>query len=259
MDAILCLLHDITQANNNKKILSILFFNIKGAFIHVSKSCFLDTMQRLHLHPAIIRWTDTFLSNRQIGLVFDAERENLQLINTGIPQGSPNSPILFLIYLRIPSTTIQLQHPRTTTPSYIDDVACLVVGDSEEENCKHLEPVARTSFGWGDRNAVAFDDLKTELIHFHRQRHTPRCSVILPNGTITKPLTVVQWLGVFLDRKLSFKAHVDRKITSASRALQMASRLKTSEWGLSSRHFRQLYTTCILMDSYLETNKTPPD
>ena len=168
IDAVLCLLHDITQANN-KKLLSILFFDVKGAFDHVSKTRLLDTMQRLHLHPAVIRWTDTFLSNRQIGLAFDGERENLQPVNTGIPLGSPVSPILYLIYLRFLITTIRQQHPATTTPSYIDDVACLVVGDSEEENCKHLESVARTAFEWGDRNAVAFDDPKTELKHFHRR------------------------------------------------------------------------------------------
>ena len=132
IDAILCLLHDITQANNNKKILSILFFHVKRAFDHVCKARLLDTMQRLHLHPAVIKWTDSFLSDRQIGLAFDGERENLQPVNTGIPQGSPISPILFLIYLRFLFTTIKQQHPGTTTPNYIHDVACLVVGDSEE-------------------------------------------------------------------------------------------------------------------------------
>ena len=85
IDAVLSLLHDITLANNNKKILSILFFDVKGAFDHVSKARLLDTMQRLHLHPAVIRWTDTLLSDRQIGLAFDGERENLQPVNTGIP------------------------------------------------------------------------------------------------------------------------------------------------------------------------------
>ena len=104
---------------------------------------------------------------RQIALAFEDERENLQPVNTGIPQGSSISPILFLIYLRFLFTTIQQQHPRTTTPSYIDDVACLVVGESEEENCQHLKSVARMAFEWGDRNAVAFDNPKTELIHFH--------------------------------------------------------------------------------------------
>ena len=38
IDAVLCLLHDITKANNNKHILSILFFDVKGTYDHVSKA-----------------------------------------------------------------------------------------------------------------------------------------------------------------------------------------------------------------------------
>ena len=58
--------------------------------------------------------------------------------------------------------------------------------------------------------------------------------------------TVVRRLGMFFDRNLSFKVHVDKKIASASRALQMCTTLKTSEWGLSSLHMRQRYTSFVL-------------
>jgi hypothetical protein len=119
IDAVLCLLHDITKPITTRRSF-LLFFDVKGAFDHVSKTRLLDTMQRLHLHPAVIRWTDTFLSDRQIGLAFDGERESLQPVNTGIPQGSPISPILFLIYIRflLPpfNTTTQKQpHPAIST------------------------------------------------------------------------------------------------------------------------------------------------
>ena len=148
-------------------------------------------MRRLHLDPAVIRWTDKFLSDRQIGLAYDGEREHLKPVSTGIPQGSPITPILFLIYLRFLFTTIKNKHPDTATPSYINDIACLVVGRSEEENCRKLEAVARTAFEWGDNNAVAFDDPKTKLIHFYQKRQSPQCPVTLPNGTIIHPSPVV--------------------------------------------------------------------
>ena len=38
IDAVVCLLHNITKANNNKHVLSILFFDVKGVFDHVSKA-----------------------------------------------------------------------------------------------------------------------------------------------------------------------------------------------------------------------------
>ena len=120
IDAILCLLHDINTTNNNKRVLSVLFFGVGGAFGRVSKTRLLDTMQRLHLHPAIIRWTDTFLSNRQIGLAFDGERENLQPVNTGIPQDHPSPQSFSLSTFDIYSQpfskhTQQQQHPAIST------------------------------------------------------------------------------------------------------------------------------------------------
>ncbi|CUS06712.1 unnamed protein product, partial [Tuber aestivum] len=41
---------------------------------------------------------NSFLSKRQLGLAFDGQRQPLLPGNTGIPQGSPISPILFLFY-----------------------------------------------------------------------------------------------------------------------------------------------------------------
>ena len=86
IDAVLFLLHDITKANNNKHILSILFFDVKGAFDHISKAHLLDTMRRILLDPSVIRWTDILLSDSQIGLAFDGEWEYLKPVSTGIPQ-----------------------------------------------------------------------------------------------------------------------------------------------------------------------------
>lgn len=71
-----------------------------------------------------------------------------------------------------------------------------------------------------------------------------RRPVTLQNGTAIRPSAVVRRLGAFFDRNLSSKIHVDRKVVSASRALQMIGRLKNSERGLSSQH-RQLYTSCV--------------
>ena len=183
-------------------------------------------------------------------MAFDGQRQQLLPVNTGIPQGSPISPILFLFYrtnlfkdLRPSSLTPQLR-----SPSYIDDIALLVTGPSEEANSKALEVAARRAWSWAADNVIVFDDPKTELMHFQYKtsNYTRNSQVTLPHGTVISPSEHIRLLGVWLDRKLLFNYHVQQKTAAATRALKMISRLSNSEWGLSVPAMRQLYYTCII-------------
>src|SRR5437588_12198532 len=111
-------------------------------------------------------------------------------IDTGIPQGSPVSPILFLIYLSPLFTLMKQRHPNFCCPSYINDICLLVEGNSLAENTIQLEEAVATCFNYGTEYAVAFNDLKSELMHFYKARKeitSPYTSVILPNGRKIEP------------------------------------------------------------------------
>jgi hypothetical protein len=143
---------------------------------------------------------------------------------TSIPQGSPASPILFLLYRHPLFDSLQLHHPNIWSPSYIDDVTLVAQGKTREGNSRALEAVARTAFQWVWDNAVAFNDTKSEMLHFHRSRQDvviEETKFWLPHGMVVEPGTrggksdVVQWIGIFFDRKLMFKYHVTNKVTVA--------------------------------------------
>lgn len=97
---------------------------------------------------------------------------------------------------------------------------------------KMLENAVRIAFPRANKNAVQFDDSKPELIHFGSHKAAPEQTAILPNNTVIKPKTCIRWLGVWLDRKLNFKVHVQTKIAAARRTLHSLFRLLNSEWGL---------------------------
>ena len=140
---------------------------------------------------------------------------------------------------------IKAKFSEVQKPSYINDVALYISGKTAEENAKVLQEAAKTVFTWAEENAVQFDDSKSELIHFSRARREPTAEITLPNKTVIKPSTQVKWLGVWLDRKLSFKTHVQKKVSAATRVLHSIHRLMNSEWGLSAQAGKQLYTACI--------------
>jgi len=243
--AVMALVDDVQQAKCNGKVFSALFVDVKGAFDHVSRIQLLLVLQSLGFPQAVLSWTDIFLSDRQLELAFDGQRQPLQPINTGIPQCSPISSILFLFYLSnlFKDSWASVLAPQLRSPSFIDDVALIVTGPSEEANSKALERAARKAWSWAAENVIVFDHPKTELMHFHNKtsHDASNTPVTLPNGKVIQPVQLLRWLGVWLDRKLSFKFHVEQKTAAATRALNMISRLSNSEWGLSAAAMRQLY------------------
>ena len=188
IDAVMCLTHDIQLANNNNKVLSALLLDVKGAFDHVSLNQLLKVMKKLHLPQTVLRWVQCFLTDRRITLAFDGERNQSERVNSGIPQGSPISPILFLIYIRYLFVKINKNHLHLNLslklPSYIDDVAITVEGKTAEENSQILMEITKTTFQWADENAVTFDDSKSELIHFQKGNSAATATVTLSNNTI---------------------------------------------------------------------------
>jgi hypothetical protein len=97
-------------------------------------------------------------------------------------------------------------------------------------------------------NTVAFDDPKLELMHFTTARKlntTEECHAQLPNGTGIKPSGTQWWLGLLLNRKLTWKHHILSNTRSTMRVLMALSCLQNTQQGLSQSALRQLYQRCI--------------
>ncbi len=98
------------------------------------------------------------------------------------------------------------------------------------------------------QNCMQFDVDKTELIHFHSKRSLDlknELYLVKVEETIFQPKELVKYLEIWLNSKLSFKAHVERKIASAQKVFTQIERLSNIERELSFQAIRQLYIACI--------------
>ena len=110
-----------------------------------------------------------------------------------------------------------------------------------------LQNAANKLIEWGNSHSIQFDMKKTELIHFDSSRkilNSRKYSVFLMNNRIF-PQEIVKWLGIWFDRKLSFRTHVEKRIAAASRMFYSISRLANSERELSFQAIRRLYIACV--------------
>ena len=233
-----------TEIQTNKQYgltTSAVFLDVKGAFDHVSLNQLLGTMKEQHLPFNLITWVKSFLCNRKLRLAFNGEVENFRSIDTGIPQGSPISPILFLIYIKnlFKSKAVKFL-------SYIDDICLTTASTTMAKNTHILQREVSQLFRLGEQNAIQFDLTKTEMMHFSGSKQTKKHNLILPGGEIVQPKKLVRWLGVWFDPKLSFKEHVSIRVSLANQAFNRLSRLANTERGLSPASIRQIYLACVI-------------
>jgi hypothetical protein len=102
----------------------------------------LKICQKLQLPKSLCYWIRSFLQNRKIQLKFDGNSQKMTNIDIGIPQGSPISPILFLIYIRFLFTERKSSTDERIL-SYLDDIGLVASSKFIEENCQLLQKLAQ--------------------------------------------------------------------------------------------------------------------
>ena len=131
------LVERIYRAWNAKKIASALLLDVKGAFDNISKKRLLHNLRTKQIDTRIVTWIESFLTGRFTILRTNEYTTEKISISTGIPQGSPLLPILFLFY-NSPLLEELEKEKDITAAGFVDDIAILVEKNSCEENSTAL-------------------------------------------------------------------------------------------------------------------------
>jgi hypothetical protein len=102
IDAVMVLIQKV-QANwrtrKRGSITSVLALDVKNAYPTVRAAPFAEICILLGLPTELIKWFISFMSDRTIRFAFNGEINAIIGVNNSIPQGSPVSPIMFLIFI----------------------------------------------------------------------------------------------------------------------------------------------------------------
>lgn len=80
------------------KVATLLSMDIAGAFDTVSHQRLTHNLRKRKIPEWIANWVQSFLDNRRTTLAIHPQMTDEFAVQTGIPQGSPISPILYLFY-----------------------------------------------------------------------------------------------------------------------------------------------------------------
>jgi hypothetical protein len=196
--------------------------------------------------PILINWINSFLQDRETTIkLFEGESPPFK-VTTGIPQGSPISPILFLFFIADLLDATNNEALRTSSSGFVDDINVLTYGESTERNCKILEETHKKCLLWVDTHGAKFAPDKYEVIHLTRA-HKKFNLKAAPTfeGLRKNPKRHIRVLGVQIDTKLKWGPHMAKIQERAASQLIATSRITSSTWGASFTKAKLIYSTVV--------------
>ena len=129
--------------------------DVSGAFDSVSHSRLLHDLRKRKVDEKMVTWIASFLSNGNTNTAIDGFRSTQYQINTGIPQGSPLSPILYLFYNADLVERCNQEKDKMST-GYIDHVGILISGKTTAQTCDALGKALQKAQRWASTHASVF-------------------------------------------------------------------------------------------------------
>ncbi len=128
----------------------------------------------------------------------------MELVETGIPQGSPISPILFLFFNTPLIEECKKLKLLIQVGGFIDDVHLLAYSRSTKRNYEVLDKAYEVCLRWAKTYRASFTPKKYELVHMTRRTKGVKMDVIVKlEGIEVKLKTSIRVLGLMLDSKLN--------------------------------------------------------
>ena len=241
VQALTVLQERIWDAWRDRKVLSLISFDVKGAYNGVNRQVLLHRLRERRVPEVLARWIDGFCRDRKAAVTVNGHDSTIaELGPAGLPQGSPLSPILFLFFNANLVQNVINAHQGSI--AFVDDYTAWVTGPSAEDNRRKIqERFIPKAEEWEESSGASFQPEKTAFIHFSRNARKLSDNPLVIRGSQVGPTESVKILGVVLDQQLRFRLHAARVTKRGLRAVLALKRLRA----LRPSTTRQLFVSTV--------------
>ena len=273
MDPLMHLVADVESGfNQPMNFCTVLMkLDIKSAYDCVVGPKLIDIFCRLSIPPIYARFYKSFLEGREFRVRCGNHYSKWSPQQCGLPQGSPSSPILWIIYLEYALREIlpYAEDAGMTLECYADDMFGTMVGTDIALLAKGLTDVLNDCMvpALAELN-LRFDKKKGQsyLFTMHPTNKYSDKTQMIPDswpciflgdhflpppllsdkkpsmkGTRNDAVASLRLLGVFFDKQLRFNFHVKEIVKRVKSKSHLLQRMVNSYWGPDQQNMRTAY------------------
>ena len=210
--------------------------SFQRSFDTVDHQLLLKKLENYGIRGLVLEILTSYLRNRKQFVEIGQLKSNLRTINIGVPQGSVLGPLLFLVYI---DGITDLENNGSQITLFADDCSVLTSSSSETLPGKHekqLNDLGR----WLFCNKLSLNVEKTTCLKFGRNKGTN--AVVRFKDKLLSCENSVKYLGVFIDRNLNFKNHIEHVCKKVSKLLGFLHHSKR----MLSQYLKKVFYNCYI-------------
>jgi len=218
---------DFIRTNMDKGLMTgAVFIDLRKAFDTVDHVRLLSKLPIYGIKSKELCWFESYLFGRKQIVSYDGALSEIQTISCGVPQGSILGPLLFTLLINDIDENLR----QCEMTLYADDSVLYVVGKIcdviEEKLNNDLEQIAN----WFVQNnlVVNLKKTKTECVLYGTHQRTSRSKPmkVKINQTKITESDVYEYLGVKMDKNLTFSDHLEKTAKKATSRVKLLSRIR---------------------------------
>lgn len=226
------------SAINSSQISGSVFLDLSKAFDLVDHSILLDKLTLYLNNPDSVSFFRSFLTGRTQKVYVNGSSSFEGEIKYGVPQGSVLGPVLFCLYIN--DLALFINNSSVECHLLADDTA-LQTSNSDTNTVElSLQEALNDASSWCKNNRMVLNPSKSKsMLITTRQKHqlSPLSINLSVNGNNICQVSEHKHLGVVIDDKLRWNAHVEHICKTLSKNLYLLSKLQS----IFSLHARKLF------------------
>ena len=240
-DALWQLIAAASTALQSRQRLVLVSLDIQGAYDTVWHAGLLWKLADFHIPFDLLRWISAYLESR-IAHVRVRSATTTRHLDMGLPQGSPLSAILFLVYINDLLSELHTL-PDASAQAFADDLISWWLETLQSASTTISTEISQIIQTWAQKWRMVFNPTKCKLLCIGRISAPPPYFVL--NGILLDHVAHLRYLGIWLDSTLSWREHIRRVSQRALHRLRLIHRTAGTLWGLHPTIFRHLVETVV--------------
>lgn len=203
---------DIIKSFERKEYTAAVFLDVAQAFDRVWHEGLRFKLRKFGVPLYLQNMINNFLKDRTFCVKIENSFSSTRPITAGVPQGAILSPILFNIFTAdIPTSQI------TSTAVFADDTLLYYSHPDIYTAVATLQNSTNELTNWFKKWRIAINPNKSEAKIFSLRRNVdpPNLKIINQDVVWNPSDQAIKYLGVYLDKKLNWNFHVNKKLNSA--------------------------------------------